>query len=86
MTRLSSEQLKKLGIEQPKNKYNARKTVVDGITFDSKKELKIPGTEAPAAAGEVIDIQLQPEFELIPDFEYRERKYGREVHGRFMVY
>jgi hypothetical protein len=78
MTRLSSEQLKKLGIEQPKNKYNARKTVVDGITFDSKKEAKkYQELNLLLRAGEIVEIHLQPEFDLVPGFEYR----GKKIRG-----
>lgn len=78
MTRLSGEQLKKLGIEAPKNKYNARKTVVDGITFDSKKEAeKYQELKLLLRAGEIVDVHLQPKFELIPDFEYR----GKKIRG-----
>jgi hypothetical protein len=53
-----------------RNKYNARKTTVDGIKFDSKAEatmyceLKIL-----EKAGAVKDLKLQPEFELQPAFE-----------------
>lgn len=41
--RLSEKDLKRLGINVPKankskNKYNSRKTVVDGISFDSQAE------------------------------------------------
>ena len=88
MTRLSSEQLKKLGIEQPKNKYNARKTVVDGITFDSKKEAKkYQELNLLLRAGEIVEIHLQPEFELIPDFEYQGKKIrGVKYTADFMVY
>lgn len=52
-----------------KNKYNAKKVVVDGITFDSQeesnyylhlKELKKIGT--------IKDFELQPEYELQPKF------------------
>jgi hypothetical protein len=78
MTRLSSRQLKKLGIAKPKNKYNAKKTIVDGITFDSKKEAeKYQELKLLQRAGEVTDIQLQPEFDLVPGFEYR----GKKIRG-----
>lgn len=52
-----------------KNKYNAQKTVVDGIKFDSKdesdyylhlKELK--------KKGKIQDFELQPKYELLPKF------------------
>jgi hypothetical protein len=58
-----------------KNKYNAKKTVVDGIKFDSKdesdyylhlKELK--------KKGQIKDFELQPKFELLPKFVNKKGK------------
>lgn len=52
------------------NKYHNRKTVVDGITFDSKKEsdyycqLKML-----KMAGEIDDFELQVPFELQPKYK-----------------
>lgn len=50
-----------------RSKYGARKTVVDGITFDSKKEanryLELKLLER---AGEICNLRLQVPFELIP--------------------
>lgn len=52
-----------------KSKYSNIKTVVDGITFDSKKEadyycqLKLL-----KQAGEIKDFGLQPRYELLPTF------------------
>lgn len=49
------------------NKYRNKKTVVDGITFDSKKEanryLELKILEK---AGEIKDLKLQERFEIIP--------------------
>ena len=46
-------------------KYNAVKTQIDGIIFDSKKEAEYyEKLLILKQAGEVIDIKLQPEFEL----------------------
>lgn len=53
------------------SKYHNRKIVVDGITFDSKKEsdyycqLKML-----KMAGEVTDFSLQVPFELQPKYKY----------------
>jgi hypothetical protein len=50
------------------NKYGAQKTVVDGITFDSKKEaeyyqqLKVLGN-ARSPENRVVDVQRQPSFD-----------------------
>lgn len=58
-----------------RRKYNAKKTVVDGITFDSKheaqryKELKLL-----ERAGVISDLQLQVPYDLIPpQYEVYER-------------
>lgn len=51
-----------------RNKYNAKKTVIDGITFDSKAEsnyyamLKIR-----EKAGEISNIELQKPYLLLAD-------------------
>lgn len=71
-----------------RNKYNAKKTVVDGITFDSIKEsrryleLKLLQT-----AGHISNLELQPryDFELNgvkmgfykADFRYLDRSLGQ---------
>lgn len=65
------------------NKYGAKKTIIDGITFDSKREsqhyvhLKIR-----EKAGEIYNLELQPVYQIIigdmkickviPDFRYVE--------------
>ena len=48
-------------------KYLNKKVVVDGITFDSKKEMQryLVLTEA-QDNGIISDLELQPQFELIP--------------------
>lgn len=54
-----------------KHKYNAKKTEIDGITFDSRREseryieLKIMKT-----AGEIKDFELQPKFLLHGGIKY----------------
>lgn len=46
-------------------KYGNRKTIVDGITFDSMKEARRYGElKMLERAGKVVDLQLQPEFIL----------------------
>lgn len=46
-----------------KNKYSNIKTVIDNITFDSKKEAAYYNTlKLLKRAGEVVKIDLQPEF------------------------
>jgi hypothetical protein len=63
------------------NKYHAKKTVVDGIEFDSAKEAKrYAELSALEEAGKIQHLRLQVPFELVPSFEcdgvkYRAMKY-----------
>ena len=46
-------------------KYGNRKTVVDGITFDSAKEARRYGElKLLEKAGKIFDLKIQPEFIL----------------------
>lgn len=59
-------------------KYRNKKIVVDGIEFDSKKEAK-RYTELLLLlqAGEISNLQLQREFELIPAQYETFARYGK---------
>lgn len=49
------------------NKYLNKKTTIDGITFDSKKEAQYYlYLKARQEAGEISNLQLQVSYELIP--------------------
>lgn len=49
------------------SKYGNKKTVIDGITFDSKKEAKRYGElKLLERAGHIDTLSLQPKFTLIP--------------------
>ena len=66
MNGLSIADYKDLMKFQAKNKYKNVKTVVDGITFDSKKEAKYyVKLKLLKDAGEITDIELQPRYDLI---------------------
>jgi len=58
--------MSELKFEIPKRmKYRNIKTVIDGITFDSKKEAAYYGTLVLLKkSGEVIDFELQPKYYL----------------------
>ena len=58
--------------KRPKrSKYNARKTIVDGITFDSKKEARRYKELKLQEKLEIIShLQLQPKFRLLDGFKY----------------
>lgn len=60
-------------------KYNNKKIVCDGITFDSKKEQRrYTELKLLQKAGEIKDLELQKAFVLIPaQYEYYER-YGKK--------
>ena len=59
-------------------KYNATKVTVDGHTFDSKHEanryLELKLLER---AGEISNLRLQVEYELIPNQYATEERYGK---------
>ena len=54
--------------DQPKrNKYNAKKTVYNGRMYDSKREAAYAyELDVLKKAGEIVEIEHQPRFELIP--------------------
>lgn len=50
-----------------RNKYNAKKTWVDGVKFDSKKEAaRYIQLKADADSGKISNLRLQVSYELIP--------------------
>lgn len=54
------------------SKYNARKTIVDGIKFDSKKEAgRYKELKLLEKAGEIKNLQLQPKFTLQESFKHQ---------------
>lgn len=63
-----------------RNKYHAKKTVVDGIAFDSRKEayryLALKGMEE---AGSIEDLRRQVRYELVPAFDV-DGKHYRPIH------
>lgn len=63
-----------------RNKYGARRTVKDGIAFDSGKEATMyQELKLLQAAGEIKDLKLQPEFVLQAKFKDAKGKNVREV-------
>lgn len=60
------------------NKYNAKKTEVDGIVFDSKKESeRYAELKLLERVGEIKALQLQPRFELQPPFDKNGKHYRK---------
>jgi hypothetical protein len=76
--RITAEQYRQMLSETKPHKYGAKKTVVDGIKFDSKREadyyceLKLL-----KRSSEIKDFTLQPEFVLLDSF----KKYGKTIRG-----
>lgn len=75
-----------------RNKYNARKAEIDGITFDSHKEAqRYAELKLLLRGGEIRDLRLQVKYELIPkqngeraceyiaDFVYQDARTGETV-------
>jgi hypothetical protein len=69
------------------NKYNARRTVVDGIAFDSRRESeRYAELRLLERAGEIEALELQPKYVLQPPFEYMGRKVRALVYVADFTY
>lgn len=70
-----------------RSKYHARKTTVDGITFDSKREadryLVLKGMEDDGA---IEDLRRQVRYELVPAFDVDGRHYRPVYYVADFVY
>jgi hypothetical protein len=76
------------------SKYNAKRTVVDGITFHSKREAaRYQELRLLVLAGQIRELQLQPEYPIVVtsrggrteqvavwrgDFRYRDYRDGHQ--------
>ena len=66
--------------QKPKrrNKFNNRRTVVDGIQFDSKREAnRYSQLRAMERQGEIRELETQPKYELQPSF----RRGGKTIRA-----
>ena len=62
------------------NKYNARKTVMCGHMFDSKREAEVYlELLAQKQAGEIVRIAFQPQYTLLSAFKDNEGKKQRAI-------
>ena len=62
-------------------KYHNTKTVADGIKFDSKLEAeRYAQLKMLERAGVIRDLELQPEYELIPSFRKDGKTWRRTVY------
>jgi hypothetical protein len=63
------------------HKYGAKKTTIDGITFDSKREAtRYSNLCLLERAGAITDLELQPKFELQPSFRDVDGKHQRAIY------
>lgn len=62
-------------------KYHNKKTVADGIKFDSKLEAeRYAQLKMMERAGVIHDLELQPEYELIPSFKKDGKTWRKTVY------
>ena len=60
------------------SKYKSKKVIVDGITFDSKRESnRYCELKLLERCGKIKDLALQPKFELQPSF----KKNGKTIRA-----
>lgn len=59
-----------------RSKYHAKKTVVDGITFDSKREAdRYLVLKSMEEDGTIEDLRRQVRYELVPAFDVDGKRY-----------
>ena len=62
-------------------KYHNTNTVVDGIKFDSKIEAeRYAQLKMMERAGVIRDLELQPEYELLPSFRKNGKTWRRTLY------
>lgn len=69
------------------SKYHAKKTTVDGITFDSKREANRYLTlKSMEEDGAIEDLRRQVRYELVPAFDVDGRHYRPVYYVADFVY
>lgn len=69
------------------SKYHAKKTTVDGITFDSKREAdRYLVLKSMEEDGAIEDIRRQVRYELVPAFDVDGRHYRPVYYVADFVY
>ena len=62
-------------------KYHNKKTFIDGIKFDSKLEAeRYAQLKMMECAGVIRDLEVQPEYELIPSFKKDGKTWRKTVY------
>lgn len=68
-------------------KYHNHKTEVDGITFDSRMEAKrYVQLKDMQEAGDIYDLRLQPEYELIPAYKHNGKRVRKTIYRADFAY
>lgn len=69
------------------SKYHAKKTVVDGITFDSRKEAdRYLVLKSMEEDGAIEDLRRQVRYELVPAFDVDDKHYRPVFYVADFVY
>ena len=69
------------------NKYRNKKTVVDGITFDSKKEShRFSELRIMQMGGYISGLILQPTFEIIPQIKWNGKTLRKRLYIADFLY
>lgn len=64
------------------NKYRNKKTIIDGIKFDSMKEAsRYSELKIRQKMGAISDLKLQPKFEICPSVKWN----GKTLRKRFYI-
>ena len=59
-----------------KSKYRNKKTIIDGICFDSKKEAsRYTDLRLLERAGEIVSLECQPRYKILDGFRYAGKTY-----------
>lgn len=70
-----------------RSKYHAKKTTVDGITFDSRREAdRYIVLKSMEEAGAIEDLRRQVSYELVPAFDVDGRHYRPVSYVADFVY
>lgn len=69
------------------SKYKNKKIFIDGITFDSQLEAnRYCELKLLYKAGEISQLRLQPEFELIPAFKKNGKSFRKTIYKADFMY
>lgn len=70
-----------------RSKYHARKTVIDGITFDSRREAdRYLVLKSMEEDGTIEDLRRQVRYELVPAFDVDGKHYRPVYYVADFVY